>query len=236
MLNWENSQSMIYENIFEAKFVSRPNRFVAIVEVDGKAEKCHVKNTGRLRELLTEGAVVYVQKSSNPDRKTEYDLICVRKAKELYNVDSQAPNVVLGEWLRSGEMFEDVKLIKPETKYNNSRFDFYVEYGNKKAFIEVKGVTLEKDGVMMFPDAPTERGVKHIYELIDCVENGFEGYVVFVVQTEKAKYFTPNKDTHPEFAEALSTAKQKGVNVLCYNCNVTTDSLAIMERISVEIE
>lgn len=227
---------MIYENIFEAKFVSRPNRFVAIVEVDGKAEKCHVKNTGRLRELLTEGAVVYVQKSSNLDRKTAYDLICVRKGKELYNIDSQAPNVVFGEWLRTNGKFNIIKLIKPECKYKNSRFDFYVEYGNKKAFIEVKGVTLEKDGVMMFPDAPTERGVKHIYELIDCVENGSEGYVVFVAQTEKTKYFTPNKDAHPEFAEALITAKQKGVNVLCYNCNVTTDSLSIRERIPVEIE
>lgn len=227
---------MVYENIFEAKFISRPNRFIAMIEIDGVLKKCHVKNTGRLRELLTEGAEVYVQKSSNPDRKTEYDLICVRKGEELYNIDSQAPNVVLGEWLRSGGIFEDVKLIKPETKYNNSRFDFYVEYDNKKAFIEVKGVTLEKDGVMMFPDAPTERGVKHIYELIDCVENGFEGYIVFVVQTEKGKYFTPNSDTHHEFASVLKKASLNGVKIICLNCYVGPDFLRIKGNIPVVIQ
>ena len=227
---------MFYKNISKAKFISRPNRFIAMIEIDGVSKKCHVKNTGRLRELLTEGAEVYVQKSTNPDRKTEYDLICACKGKELYNIDSQAPNIVLGEWLYSGGMFEDVKLIKPETKYKNSRFDFYVEYGNKKAFVEVKGVTLEKDGVMMFPDAPTERGVKHIRELIDCVENGFEGYVVFVAQTEKAKYFTPNKDSHSEFASILKTASIKGVNIICLNCYVGVDFLRIKGSIPVVIQ
>ena len=224
---------MIYENIKKGKFISRPNRFIANVWIDGKEEICHVKNTGRCKELLVPGATVFVQEFNKAQRKTKFDLISVYKGDLLVNMDSQAPNKVFGEWL--GNYFKNITLVKPETKYKNSRFDFYVEADGKKIFIEVKGVTLEENGIVMFPDAPTERGVKHLNELCRCVEDGYEAYVFFVTQMEKAKYFTPNRKTHREFADALLKAQKAGVNICCVNCKVTQNSLFIKDFIEVRI-
>lgn len=226
---------MRYERVKEGIFSDRPNRFIANIQIDGKTEVCHVKNTGRCRELLTPGAKVFVQKSDNPDRKTKYDLIAVYKGKRLINIDSQAPNKVFGEWLQRGGYFEKITAVKPECRFGDSRLDFYFEYGGKRAFAEVKGVTLEQDGVFMFPDAPTERGVKHIKELCRCVEEGYDAYAVFVIQAEQAEYFTPNRETHPEFADALNYAVESGVKVLCLNCCVTPDSLEIGEFVTIKL-
>ena len=172
---------MKYENIKKAKFINRPNRFIAHIEIDGKEEVAHVKNTGRCKELLTEGATVYVSESDNPERKTRYDLVKVIKGDRLINMDSQAPNKIFHEWVKKGNLFKNITLIKPESKYKNSRFDFYIEADGKKIFVEVKGVTLEDKGVVRFPDAPTERGVKHINELISALEDGYEAYIAFVI-------------------------------------------------------
>ena len=228
-------RKMKYENIIKARFISRPNRFIAEVEIDGNIEIAHVKNTGRCKELLTEGTTVYVQKSDNPARKTKYDLITVVKNGMLINMDSQAPNKVFGEWVSQGNFAADVDLIKPECKYGNSRFDFYIEAGGRKIFAEIKGVTLEEAGIVMFPDAPTERGIKHIKELCECVKNGYEGYIFFIIQMEQCKYFTPNKATHPEFAEALKKARECGVNIKAMNCNVTKDELIILKEVEIKL-
>jgi len=216
---------MKYKNIISATFIERPNRFIAYVEIHGKKEICHVKNTGRCKELLIPGAKIYVQKSDNPQRKTKYDLIAVYKDKTLVNIDSQAPNKVVGEWLP--HFFDNITLIKPESGYKSSRFDFYLEADGKKIFAEVKGVTLEKDGIAMFPDAPTERGVKHLDELCRCVKDGFEAWVFFVIQMKGIKSFCPNRTTHPEFADALIRAQENGVNVCCVDCVVKKDELTI---------
>lgn len=226
---------MQYKNIIEGKFISRPNRFIANVEISGKTEVCHVKNTGRCRELLIPGAVVYLEKSDNPNRKTKYDLISVYKGDRLINMDSQAPNKVFGEWLENGSLFKNVSLIRPETKYKNSRFDFYAEADGKRIFAEVKGVTLERDGVALFPDAPTERGIKHINELCECVIDGYEGYIVFVVQMSGVKHFAPNIETHKAFADALKNAEKCGVNILCLDCITERNSLRINEYVPVKI-
>lgn len=218
---------MRYERTVLGNFISRPNRFIANVKIDGKAEVCHVKNTGRCKELLVPDARVILQKSDNPQRKTGYDLVAVYKDGMLINMDSQAPNKVFGEWAVKSGFFGENPSIKPECKYKNSRFDFYIEADGKKIFVEVKGVTLEEDGVVMFPDAPTERGIKHINELADAVKNGYEAYVFFIIQMEKCKFFTPNKKTHPEFAKALVDAKNKGVRVMAVNCRVTEQTLAV---------
>lgn len=228
-------RKMKYENIIKARFISRPNRFIAEVEIDGNIEIAHVKNTGRCKELLTEGTTVYVQKSDNPARKTKYDLITVVKNGMLINMDSQAPNKVFGEWVSQGNFAADVDLIKPECKYGNSRFDFYIEAGGRKIFAEIKGVTLEEAGIVMFPDAPTERGVKHIKELCECIKNGYEGYIFFIIQMEQCKYFTPNKATHPEFTEALKKASECGVNIKAMNCNVTEDELKILKEVEIKL-
>ncbi len=224
---------MKYNNIYPGKFISRPNRFIANIEIDGKTEVCHVKNTGRCKELLTENADVFVQKSDNPLRKTAYDLISVYKNGMLINMDSQAPNKVFYEWARESKFFGDITLIKPEYKYKNSRFDFYIETDNRKILVEVKGVTLENDGVVSFPDAPTERGVKHINELIDATKNGYNTYVFFNIQMEKCTYFTPNRVNHPEFADALTDAKNSGVNIVAVNSKVTENELKISDFIEV---
>ena len=217
---------MKYEKIKEGIFISRPNRFIAIVNIDGKEETCHVKNTGRCKELLIKGSKVFLEDCShNPNRKTKYDLIAVYKGDCLVNMDSQAPNKVVQEWLPI--LFPDITLIRPETKYKNSRFDFYVETEQEKIFMEVKGVTLEVDGEARFPDAPTERGVKHIQELIACRKDGYEAYIIFVVQMKGVTHFVPNLATHPEFAEALKNAKKQGVKILCYDCKVTPDELVL---------
>lgn len=226
---------MKYKNVKKGIFSERPNRFIAYVEIDDKKEVVHVKNTGRCRELLIPGVEVYVERAKNPNRKTKYDLIAVRKGEGLYNIDSQAPNKVFREWIIDSGYFGDVDVVKAESVYGKSRFDFYIQAQDRKIYAEVKGVTLEKDGILMFPDAPTQRGVKHLEELCDCIKNGFEAYAVFVIQTEKAKYFTPNAETHPEFAEALKKAKDCGVNILALNCHVTEDALKINTFVPVKI-
>ncbi len=224
---------MKYERIGRGKFLERPNRFLAYVEIEGKKETVHVKNTGRCAELLQPGAEVYVQKTNNPDRKTQWDLIGVKKGKRMVNMDSQIPNKVVEEWIRKGNLFPNATLIKPEKTYKQSRFDLYVEEGERKIFIEVKGVTLEKDGVVRFPDAPTERGVKHIHELCEALQEGYEAYIFFVVQMKGVKYFTPNMTTHAAFGHALRQASALGVKVLAYDCNVGKDSIEIGREVPI---
>lgn len=224
---------MRYERISEAVFFSRPNRFVAYVEREGKQEICHVKNTGRCRELLVPGARVYLQGSDNPSRKTKYDLVAVRKGDRIVNMDSQIPNAAVREWLEAGNLFQKISLLRPEMRYGNSRFDLYLEADGKRIFMEVKGVTLEENGVAKFPDAPTERGVKHIRELINCVKDGYEAYVMFVIQMKGVYSMKPNDQMHPAFGEALREAASTGVKVLAYDCNVTEDSIRLDEPITV---
>lgn len=216
---------MIYDNIFRAKFLSRPNRFIAHIEIDGKTEVCHVKNTGRCKELLTENATVFVQKSDNPNRKTQYDLIGVLKGERMINMDSQIPNKVFGDWVKSSVFFGNLTFTKAEKTYGNSRFDYYLETETDKIFVEVKGVTLEEDGIVMFPDAPTERGVKHINELCQCIKDGYKACIFFIVQMDNVKYFTPNRKTHPAFADALKNAAENGVGVYALDCKVSENSI-----------
>ena len=222
---------MKYERIEKGYFLERPNRFTAEVEIQGKKEIVHVKNTGRCAELLVPGATVYVQRSDNPERKTKWDLICVKKGNRLINMDSQAPNKVVAEWLASGELLPGLTLLKPECRYGTSRFDFYVETPQQKLFIEVKGVTLEENGIAMFPDAPTERGIKHLDELAQAVRYGYAAAVIFVIQMRGVTRFTPNRRTHAAFAEALRRAQQAGVQVLAYDCDVTPDGLSLGKQI-----
>lgn len=226
---------MRYDNIHKGKFLSRPNRFIANVEIDGKAEVCHVKNTGRCKELLIEGCTVWLEHSDSESRKTAFDLVAVEKGDRLINMDSQAPNKAVGEWLREKMPFGEGFSVYPEKKYGNSRFDFYLESQDRKIFMEVKGCTLEKDGVVLFPDAPTIRGVKHIDELSHCLDEGYESYIMILVQMSDVKYFTPNYDTHPEFGEALGKASRKGVKILCYDCNVTHDSMTVGKPVKVKL-
>ena len=226
---------MEYKNTVRGIFVSRPNRFIAEVRVDGEIKICHVNNTGRCRELLLPGARVILEHSVAENRKTEYDLIAVYKDDMLINIDSQAPNKVFGEWLSAGGFIPDADLIKPECRYGDSRFDFYIEAAGRRAFAEIKGVTLERDGIVMFPDAPTERVVKHIRELMAAVREGYEASVVFVVQMENCSYFTPNRETHPDFADALIEARAAGVGVFAFSCHVIESSLWIAEPVEVRL-
>ena len=228
-------RTMHYENMEPAVFISRPNRFVAYVEQAGKQEICHVKNTGRCRELLIPGAELYVQRSENPDRKTALDLISVKKGAQWVNMDSQAPNKAAAEWLKNGGLGTKEILVRPEYKYENSRFDFYLETEGRKAFMEVKGVTLEEDGTARFPDAPTERGVKHIRELMRCLDDGYEAYILFVIQMKGVHAFEPNDRTHPAFGETLREAAGKGVRILAYDCLVKPDEMTIDQRIEVHL-
>ncbi|MGN1051077.1 MAG: DNA/RNA nuclease SfsA [Acutalibacteraceae bacterium] len=224
---------MIYDNMKKGKFIERPNRFIAKVNIDSDIETVHVKNTGRCKELLTLNSVVFCQKANVKTRKTGYDLISVYKGDTLINMDSMAPNKVFGEALESGKFMPGITFIKPEKKYGDSRIDFYFEKENKKYFAEVKGVTLEENGVAMFPDAPTERGIKHINELIKAKEEGYEAFIVFVIAMKGVKHFTPNYKTHKDFGEALKIAKEKGVNIVAYDCIVTENSLEIDKKIKV---
>lgn len=226
---------MTYPNSIPARFLSRPNRFVAQVELDGVETTVHVKNTGRCRELLVPGARVWLVKSDNPSRKTAYDLAAVEKGDRLINMDSQAPNAVFGEWARAGHFVPGLTLLKPEYKHGDSRFDFYWEAGDRKGFVEVKGVTLEQNGAVYFPDAPTQRGIKHLHGLIACLEEGYEAAVCFVIQMEQADFFSPNDKTHPAFGEALRQASAAGVRVLALSCAVTPDSLAISAPVPVRL-
>lgn len=193
-----------------------------------------MKNTGRCKELLIEGCTVWLEHSDSASRKTAFDLVAVEKGDRLINMDSQAPNKAVGEWLREKMPFGEGFSVYPEKKYGNSRFDFYLESQDRKIFMEVKGCTLEKDGVVLFPDAPTLRGVKHIEELSHCLDEGYESYIMILVQMSDVKYFTPNYDTHPEFGEALEKASQKGVKILCYDCNVTHDSMTVGKPVKVK--
>ncbi len=227
---------MKYENVVKGEFLSRPNRFIAKVLFDGKEETVHVKNTGRCRELLTDRAEVFLETSKNPERKTKYDLIAVRKGEKLINMDSQVPNDVVEEWLKKGNLFSENACIRREVTKGKSRFDFYIEDENDKIFLEVKGVTLENDGVSMFPDAPTERGVKHINELISLTYEGYRCYILFVIQMEDVFLFKPNDVTHKEFGDALRSAQQKGVKILAYNCKVSTDLIEIFNEIEVSLD
>ena len=228
-------RTMHYENMEPAVFLSRPNRFVAYVEQAGKQEICHVKNTGRCRELLIPGAELYVQRSDNPARKTALDLISVKKGEQWVNMDSQAPNKAAAEWLKNGGLGTKEILVRPEYKYENSRFDFYLETEGRKAFMEVKGVTLEEDGTARFPDAPTERGVKHIRELMRCLDDGYEAYILFVIQMKGVHAFEPNDRTHPAFGETLREAAGKGVRILAYDCLVKPDEMTIDQKIEVHL-
>jgi len=228
---------MKYANIKKGRFLERPNRFIAYAEIDGKREKVHVKNTGRCKELLIPDAEIYLEKSENTNRSTEYDLITVKKGDRLVNMDSNAPNEAVKEWLLGKKLFRDLTCLRPETVYQNSRFDFYAEYGNKeeprKAFIEVKGVTLEEEQIVRFPDAPSERAVKHVEELIKAKEEGYDAYIIFVVQMKEVSHFEPNDKTHPAFGEALRRAKRAGVCIRAYDCFVTENSMEIAEEVPV---
>lgn len=252
-------QKMKYERIYSGIFIERPNRFIAHIEIEGKCEIVHVKNTGRCKELLYPGVTVYVQKANNPDRKTQWDLIAVEKEvinkkkcasndldsatdvsihKEksdikIINMDSQITNYVVKEWIEKGNLFSEIDYMRTEKTYKKSRFDLYVESKERKAFIEVKGVTLEEGGVVKFPDAPSERAVKHINELIEAVKEGYEAYIVFVIQMKDVKYFTPNRTTQPEFADALLRARAAGVQIIALDSSVTPDTIEAKEFVPV---
>lgn len=226
---------MVYADVCEAVFVERLNRFIARVKVDGQAELCHVKNTGRCRELFIPGARCHVQRSAAGQRKTALDLIAVWKGERLVNVDSQAPNRAFREWAEGGGFLPGITRVRPEFAYRNSRFDFLIESGGRSALVEVKGVTLEEDGAALFPDAPTERGIKHLRELAVCREDGFDAHVVFVIQMEGVAFFSPNARTHPAFAEALRAVRAAGVGVHAVNCAVTPDSLTIKSAVEVRL-
>ena len=225
---------MRYENMVRGNFLARPNRFIAHIEIDGQTEICHVKNTGRCRELLTPSATVWCQKSSNPTRKTKYDLITVRKGERLINMDSQAPNQAAKEWLLAGGLGE-ISELKPEYTHGDSRFDFSFLLDGKRCLLEVKGVTLENDGVCAFPDAPTERGVKHLKGLTRAAQEGYGAFVLFVIQMADVKYLHPNDATDPAFGAALQEAAENGVAVLAMDCAVTESEMNIRLPVLVKL-
>lgn len=225
---------MQYSNMVPGVFRERPNRFIAHIEIDGTVQVCHVKNTGRCRELLPKGAQVFCQQSSNPNRKTKYDLITVKKGSRLINMDSQAPNTAAAEWLRGGGLGE-ITDLRPETKHGDSRFDFSFRKDGRLCFLEVKGVTLETDGVCAFPDAPTQRGARHLRELTALAKQGCGAYVLFVIQMEEVAWLHPNDDTDPAFAQALRDAAAAGVQILAMDCAVTEDSMAIRKPVEVRL-
>ena len=225
---------MRYQKIVKGQFLCRPNRFIAHVALQGDREVvCHVKNTGRCRELLVPGAVVYLAAADRPNRKTSFDLIAVEKGQRLINMDAQAPNKVFGEWVQTGGVWQGIQTVRPEFTWEDSRFDFRLEMADGTTFVEVKGVTLEEEGEVRFPDAPTERGVKHLHGLRRAVEQGYGAAVFFVVQMENVSCFQPNDETHPAFGTALREAAQAGVQVLAYDCVVKPDQLEIRRPVPV---
>lgn len=224
---------MKYKNIVKGRFIERPNRFIAKVEIEGDIHTVHVKNTGRCKELLIKGATVFLEKSDNVNRKTQYDLIAVYKGDMLVNIDSQAPNKIFAEW--ANDNIPNLNLIKSEVMHGDSRFDFYIESGSKSIFAEVKGVTLEKDGVLLFPDAPTVRGLKHLRGLAQCISEGYDAMIVFVIQMERADYFCANSETHPEFAEELKRVYNAGVKVMALSCNVMPNEIVATSEIEIRI-
>ena len=223
-----------YENMVEGIFLERPNRFVAYVEIAGQVEVCHVKNTGRCRELLPKGARVLCQRSKRPGRKTQYDLISVYKNNRLINMDSQAPNVAAREWLAAGGLGQ-IQQLRPETVHGDSRFDFSFVLGGRQCFLEVKGVTLEEDGVCAFPDAPTSRGVKHLKGLTQAAREGYGAYVLFVIQMEDVKHLHPNDITDPAFGNALREAAEEGVEVLAMDCCVTETEMHLGKAVPIKL-
>ena len=225
---------MKYENVVPAVFLSRPNRFIAVVSLDGEEKVVHVKNTGRCRELLIPGSAVLCQRAANPSRKTRFDLICVWKGKRLVNMDSQAPNVAAGEWLASGGLGE-IQNLRPETFHGDSRFDFSFTRNGRPCLLEVKGVTLEMDGMCAFPDAPTQRGAKHLQGLRRAVAEGYEAYVLFVIQMADVAYFRPHFETDPAFSAALAEASNAGVRILAYDCAVTETTMTIRNPVEVRL-
>ena len=224
---------MKYRKIVPGIFRLRPNRFIAHVEVDEEIQVCHVKNTGRCRELLVDGANVYLEESGNPARKTKYDLVAVEKGDLLINMDSQAPNKVAAEYIPT--LLPGLTLLRPETTFGSSRFDFYAEAAGERWFIEVKGVTLEREGVALFPDAPTVRGAKHLRELCACVEQGYRACALFIVQMAGVRYFTPNAETDPDFTAALVEASRRGVRLEAVDCSVTPESLTALDNLSISL-
>ncbi|MCM1114929.1 MAG: DNA/RNA nuclease SfsA [Clostridium sp.] len=226
---------MEYKKIAEGRFVSRPNRFIAVVKIDGKEHTVHVKNTGRCRELLIPGATVFLEKSDNPLRKTQYDLIAVYKGDTLVNMDSQAPNKAVSEWLCKGGLIPSPTRIKPEAVFGNSRLDFYLENEEEKVFVEVKGVTLETDGTAKFPDAPTERGRKHLGELINARKQGYRAIALFVIQMKGCSSFEANIEKDEKFAEQLKIAYKQGVEIIAMDCQVTPNTMTIDKEIEVKL-
>lgn len=234
MLEVERRDSMQYGKMARGIFLSRPNRFIAHIEIDGKVEICHVKNTGRCRELLPTGTQVWCLDAASPQRKTRYDLIAVQKGDRLINMDSQAPNAAAGEWLRAGGLGE-IENLRPEYTYRESRFDFAFTKAGKQCFLEVKGVTLETDGVCAFPDAPTARGTKHLRELTCLAREGYGAYVLFVIQMPNVEYLHPNDATDPAFGQALREAQAAGVTILAMDCDVTPQTMTIRNPVTVRL-
>lgn len=226
---------MRYANMVPGIFRNRPNRFIAHVEIDGKEQVVHVKNTGRCRELLVPGAMVWCQRSDNPARKTLYDLITVRKGQRLINMDSQAPNGAAREWLESGGLGK-IENLRQETVHGDSRFDFSFTLEGRTCFLEVKGVTLEDNGICAFPDAPTQRGAKHLRGLAEAARQGYGAYVLFVIQMADVKYLHPNDRTDPDFGAALREAAAQGVKVLAVSCQVSEDEMMISGSVPVDLE
>lgn len=227
---------MKYKNTVRAEFCDRPNRFIAHVKINGVMETVHVKNTGRCRELLVPGCPVILEKSGNTARKTAYDLISVCKEGRWINMDSQAPNQAAAEWIQGGGLFPEEVSVYRERKYGNSRFDIYVESPERKAFIEVKGVTLEENNIVRFPDAPTERGLKHVEELAECMQDGYEAYLLFVIQMKNVRKFQPNWNTHHRFGDALKAAREAGVRILAMDCMIGEDFMRIQDPVEVDLE
>jgi sugar fermentation stimulation protein A len=225
---------MNYSRMVPGTFLDRPNRFIAHVEIDGKTEICHVKNTGRCRELLPAGAQVWCQQADAPTRKTKFDLIAVQKGHRLINMDSQAPNIAAGEWLRSGGLGA-IENLRPETVHGDSRFDHSFTLNGKPCLLEVKGVTLENDGICAFPDAPTERGAKHLRGLIQAAREGYGAYVLFVIQMSDVRYLHPNDATDPIFGATLREAASAGVQILAMDCHVTPESMTIGSPVEVRL-
>ena len=225
---------MTYENMTPGIFLDRPNRFIAHIEIDGAVEICHVKNTGRCRELLVPGCTVYCQRSANPNRKTKFDLIAVQKGDRLINMDSQAPNKAAGEWLATGGLGA-ISELRAEVRHGDSRYDFSFVKDGKRCFLEVKGCTLESDGICAFPDAPTERGAKHIRGLTAAARDGYGAYILFVIQMSDVKYIRPHDETDPAFGAALREAAENGVKILAMDCAVTPDTMEIRLPVPVQL-
>ncbi len=225
---------MKYHRIKLGSFLSRPNRFIANVKIDDQVHTCHVKNTGRCRELLQPGVTVWCEEAQNPHRKTKFDLITVQKGHRLINMDSQAPNIAAGEWLADGGL-GSITALRAESFHGDSRFDFSFEKNGQRCFLEVKGVTLEDQGICAFPDAPTTRGVKHLKGLTQAAKDGFGAYVLFVIQMTDVAYLHPNDTTDPAFGAALREAAASGVTILAMDCNITPDTITLRQPVEVRL-